>query len=346
MDIDYYMKIQNAYGIKDKREKELYKVNKAMSRHSEDTFDTEDVLVNNAPMKLMIIKDTDGNTYKKKIKSCHEDKFNLGDYVIWNNQVWLITLVDSDEKTWNRGYMYLCSILLRWQNANGDIVERWGYSEDFTKYSTGVTGNSVVTVGDYQYGLTVPVDEETKVLKRDRRFPIDIDGVEPPDVYKLTNRKILLTDDRYFQRGGILVWTLSFDSFNPEVDKLVELEDQSKVWICDYKPHTTPPLKVNQSNILSIVHKGTPDLKIGASPKEFTGVIKDANGNELTDTGAWELITIDELLPLITYEIDGNSIYIQVANDNIAIGGTVRLQFSTSDGLNSAHLDLNIVNMF
>lgn len=46
----------------------------------------------------MIIKDTDGNTFKKKIKSRHGEKFNLGDYVIWNNQYWLITLLDPDEK--------------------------------------------------------------------------------------------------------------------------------------------------------------------------------------------------------------------------------------------------------
>ena len=119
------MKIQNAYGTKNKREKELAKVNRVMSKHFEDTFDTEDVLLDGEPFKLMIVKDTDGNVFKKKIKSRHEDKFNLGDYVIWNNQFWLITLLDPDEKTWNRGYMYLCTVPLRWQNTDGQIIERW-----------------------------------------------------------------------------------------------------------------------------------------------------------------------------------------------------------------------------
>ena len=219
MDINYFMKLQNAKGTKNRREKELVKINKQMSRHFEDTFDTEDVLLNGKPFQLMIIRDTDGNTYKKKIKSPYDKKFNLGDYVEWNGQMWLITLLDSDEKTWNRGYMYQCTILLRWQNKNGKIVERYGYSEDFTKYSKGVTGNETITLGDYQYGITLPVDDETKIMKRNNRFPIDIDGVEPPDVYELTNRKILLTDDRSFGRGGILTWTLSFGEFNYETDK-------------------------------------------------------------------------------------------------------------------------------
>ena len=34
------MKIQNAYGTKSKREKELAKVNREMSKHFEDTYDT------------------------------------------------------------------------------------------------------------------------------------------------------------------------------------------------------------------------------------------------------------------------------------------------------------------
>lgn len=98
MDINYFMKIQNAYDTKSRREKELVKINHEMSNHFKDTFDTEEVLLNGIPIQLMIIKDTDGNIFKKKIKSVHGDKFNLGDYVYWNDQVWLITLVDVDKK--------------------------------------------------------------------------------------------------------------------------------------------------------------------------------------------------------------------------------------------------------
>ena len=40
-----------------------------MSEHFEDTYDTDDVLINGEPRKLMVIKDTDGNTHQKKIKT-------------------------------------------------------------------------------------------------------------------------------------------------------------------------------------------------------------------------------------------------------------------------------------
>ena len=68
MDIEHYMKIQNAYGTKSKREKDLVKVNRNMKQHFNDTFDTEEVVINGQPKELMIIKDTDNNTFKKKIK--------------------------------------------------------------------------------------------------------------------------------------------------------------------------------------------------------------------------------------------------------------------------------------
>lgn len=282
MDINYFMKIQNAYGTKNRREKELAKINNEMSKHFEDTFDTEEVLLNDVPTQLMIIKDTDGNTFKKKIKSVHGNKFKLGDYVTWNDQKWLITLVDVDEKTWNRGYMYLCTVPLRWQNSEGKIIERYVYAEDFTKYSNGVTGNNTITIGDNQYGLTLPVDEETKKLKRDMRFPIDFDDSEQPDIYKLTNRKVKLSDNQYFGRGGTMIVTMSFDAFNLNDDKKVTMEDGQEVWICNYNNSHTPlqptPSEPNETTDLRCVISGNANLKNGYR-RTYTVAFTDKDGN-------------------------------------------------------------------
>ena len=340
MDINYFMKIQNAYGTKNRREKELAKVNRAMSRHFEDTFDTEDVLRNGQPFKLMIIRDTDSNTYKKKIKSRHEDKFNLGDYIEWNGQMWIVTLIDSDEKTWNRGYMYQCTILLRWQNASENIVERWGYSEDFTKYSAGITGNDKITVGDYQYGLTLPVDDETKIMKRDKRFPIDIDGVEPPDVYKLTNRKVLLTDDRAFGRGGILIWTLSFAEFNAATDKKVMLEDGSEVWICDYKPPRPLPPDSDETTDLSAVISGNNKLKCGFD-RDYIVKFIDSNKEIHNDVEfEWNVISDFE----VVQNTDGNKVTLFVDDEN-CIGSSFLLQVIMNQKV-FAEITIDVIEAF
>ena len=334
------MKIQNAYGTKNRREKELAKVNRAMFKHFEDTFDTEDVLRHGTPFKLMIIRDTDSNTYKKKIKSRHEDKFNLGDYIEWNGQMWIVTLIDSDEKTWNRGYMYQCSILLRWQNASGNIVERWGYSEDFTKYSTGITGNDKISIGDYQYGLTLPVDDETKIMKRDKRFPIDIDGVEPPDIYKLTNRKVLLTDDRSFGRGGILVWTLSFTEFNADTDKKIKLNNGSEVWICDYKPPRPLPPKPDETTDLSAVIKGKRNLVNGFS-RTYSVEFKDSNGDIEQDVDfVWNIESDFEVQQIA----NGDQIELSV-DDKSLIGSSFILQVLVQDKVLS-EFEITITSLY
>lgn len=333
MDINYFMKIQNAYGTKNRREKELNEVNYQMSKHFEDTFDTEDVLLNGEPFKLMIIKDTDGNTYKKKIKSPHNQKFNLGDYVEWNGQIWIVTLIDSDDKTWNRGYMYQCTILLRWKNEKGEIVERWGYSEDFTKYSRGTKDNSTLTLGDYQYGLTLPVDDETKIVKRDKRFPIDIEGVEPPDVYKLTNRKILLSgsDNRSFGRGGILIWTLSFSEFNPATDKKITLQNGTQVWICDYASSTSLPssddLPIVQTSSYKISHKGAATITAGGNYKKFYAT--DMEGNPMNDYVSWNVTILPEYRKYILYErTSDNGIKIKALSEPGIIGSIILLSAS------------------
>lgn len=314
MNIDYFMKVQNAYGTNNHREKELVKINSQMQKHFEDTYDTEDVLINGLPSKLMIIKDTDGNTFKKKIKACHDDKFNLGDYVLWNNQYWLIILLDPDEKTWNRGYMYLCTVPLRWQNSDGEIVERWAYSEDFTKYSSGVTGNNTLKIGDNQYGLTLPIDLETRKLKRDKRFAIDFDDASEPDIYVLTNRKVNLNNNLYFGRGGIMTTTMSFDAFSPEKDKYVTLEDGSQIWICDYRSPTDPPVPSipDETTDLSVSISGGTTLRCGRN-KTWTATIKDKSGNEIPDaTLNWDLVgDLD-----IVKKIDGNKIQLRIDDQN------------------------------
>lgn len=275
----------------------------------------------------MIIKDTDGNTFKKKIKSVHGNKFNLGDYVKWNNQMWLITLVDVDEKTWNRGYMYLCTVPLRWQNLDGKIIERWVYAEDFTKYSNGVTGNNTITVGDNQYGLTLPVDEETKRLKRDMRFPMDFDDSEQPDIYKLTNRKVKLSDNQYFGRGGTMVVTMSFDAFNPSDDKKVTMENGQEVWICNYNnSHTTlppQPSEPNETTDLRCVISGNTNLKNGYR-RTYTVAFSDDNGNPVD----WQKVDYQWSVKSgfdVKQTISDNKITLFVNDENL-IGGSFFVQ--------------------
>lgn len=330
MDISYFQKINNTYNAKSKQEVDLYLLNKHVDDHFADTIDYHVVKRNGEPFELLIIKDTDGNTFKKKIKSKHSTPFNLGDYIEWNNQIWLITLLDPNEKTYHSGYMYLCTVPLRWQNSEGKIIERYAYSEDFTKYSTGVTGNNTIQIGENQYGLTIPIDSETRKLKRDMRFPIDFEDAEQPDIYELTNRKVNLNNNEYFGRGGTMVVTMSYDAFNKDKDKRVVMENGNEVWICDYveidntdtpSDPTTPPENPDEMTDLWHMKLKYSMLKIKPLNKKYTVTahLYDGDGVEVTDGVEYEWNVVSDVEGLVenyvTWDDEGNVLTISLSTD-------------------------------
>ena len=343
MNISYFQKINNTYKSKSRQETDLYLLNRHVDECFADTVDYHVVKRNGEPFELLIIKDTDNNTFKKKIKSRPSDKFNLGDYIEWNNQIWLVTLVDTDDKTYHSGYMYLCTVPLRWQNSEGKIIERYVYAEDFTKYSNVVTGNNTITIGDNQYGLTLPVDSETKKLKRDMRFPLDFDDSEQPDIYKLTNRKVKLSDNQYFGRGGTMVVTMSFDAFNTNEDKKVVMENGQEVWICNYNNSASPlpptPPEPDETTDLRCVISGNTNLKNGYR-RSYTATFTDKDSNSID----WKDINYQWNVKSdfdVEQSITDNKIIISVNDENL-IGGSFFVQIVIGESVLS-EVKVNIV---
>lgn len=323
MDISYFQKINNTYKSKSRQETDLYLLNKHVDECFADTIDYHVVKRNGEPFELLIIKDTDNNTFKKKIKSRPSKPFNLGDYIEWNSQIWLVILLNTDDKTYHSGYMYLCTVPLRWQNSEGKIIERYAYAEDYTKYSNGTTGNSTITIGDNQYGLILPVDNETKKLKRDMRFPMDFEDSVQPDIYKLTNRKTKLNDNQYFGRGGTMIVTMSFDAFNPNDDKKVTMEDGQEVWICNYNNSHTPlspiPTESDETTDLTAVISGNTNLRNGYN-RTYTVTFTDKDGASVDwreVNYSWKIKSDFE----VQHTITDNKITLFVNNENL-IGGS------------------------
>lgn len=256
------------------------------------------------------------NDYRKIHCPINSD-VKRGYYVNYEGSVWIIdTNVVNVDGAYLSTRMSRCQYVLRWQNKNGEIIERYGYSSDQTKYSGGRTGNENITIGDNQYGLLLPIDNETKLLKRGMRFAIDFDDAETPDVYELTNRKVKLNDETLDNRGGTMTIALSFDAFNPVVDKLVTLKDGKKVWICNYKDKNTNtsllpsdtdsslfPSLPNEPIELRVKIQGNPNLRLGV-PREYIASITDAESNiiQWNDEFSWNIVSDFSILQ----ECDGN----------------------------------------
>jgi len=173
----------------------------------------------------------------------------------------------------------------------------------------------------------LPVDSETKKLKRDMRFPMDFDDSEQPDIYKLTNRKVKLSDNQYFGRGSTMILTMSFDAFNTNEDKKVVMENGQEVWICNYNNFSTPlpptPSEPNETTDLRCVISGNTNLKNGYR-RTYSVMFTDTDGNDINWQNVnyqWNVIADFD----IKQTINNSKITVSINDENL-IGSSFFIQ--------------------
>ena len=332
MDLGYFQRVNNIYESSSRQESDLYLLNKHTNDHFRDTIDyhvvtrtyynDENYKEIDEEYELLIARDADANTMQKKIKARPGQCVNLGDYIQWGNQTWIVTLVDPDNKSYCSGQMKLCQAVLHWKKTDGTIVNRPAYVEDFTKYSGGETSNGVITVGDNQYGCIVPLDNECLHLKREMRFVLD-ELLECPDVYRITNRKLALNNYNIFGRGGTITLTMTIDGFNADEDRyvIVDTDTGTKGWICNYGELEQPGVKPEETIRYDIY--GLDSLAIGAK-KKFMATFENEKGEDISDSIKNYRMEIRSSATIEIYDgIDEFSKYIRPTNDKRNVGKTI-----------------------
>lgn len=126
------------------------------------------------------------NNNEKKIISMPGETLRCGAYVVWMGNTWLITELNAADEVYQYAVMVQCNHLLKWVNDKGQIVQRWVCAADGTKYMTGEYYQSMLTVGDARFQITMPRDTETAKIKRGDRFIIDDPIASDPLAYELT----------------------------------------------------------------------------------------------------------------------------------------------------------------
>jgi len=73
--------------------------------------------------------------------------------------------------------MIQCNYLLKWRDETGAIIEKWCVIKDGTKYLIGEQDEDTMSIGSSRFALTIGKDDDTKKLRRGRRFLVyDPDG--------------------------------------------------------------------------------------------------------------------------------------------------------------------------
>ena len=290
------------------RERELYYEKRELASKAINSLSCKDCLVNGVPQKLVI---DDGTLpYYKDVKSLPDEYFNAGDLVEWTGAMWLIVSCDWDKEVYTYGKAQQCNYLLKWQNADAEVIERWSVVLSASKYNNGQRYNNVIVVGSNQLMVYLPIDEETLKLRSDKRLMVDF-NTELPKCYDITRVDTVTmgydgtAEPRYDGKGCILL-VLTETEINPDVDRI-------DLMLCDY----IDPNDIPHPSPINITFSGSPSIRIGGR-KTFTA--------ETENEVVFSLINSALLDGKLTMEQTGNKCVVKCANDSALVGAIFKIE--------------------
>ena len=249
----------------------------------------------------------------------YDNPIKIGEYLhdTKDDTYWLIYNSFNVNDVHYEGKMIQCNYLLRWQLANGKIIERYSNIVSASKYDVGETGNSTLVLSSNNYTILIGYCGEGFELEGKRVF-IDMKPTKPTKVFKITR-----SDDVIYNSdgaGSLLSFIADKTEFNPN-------KDNQELRICDYIDPSFPlpptPSEPNETTDLKCVISGNTNLKNGYRRPYFVK-FTDTNGNDINWENinfAWNIVNNPGLI-INTYE---NKIDMFLDNEDL-IGSSFLLQ--------------------
>ncbi len=99
-----------------------------------------------------------GNTADTQLKSMERSilvpigTLKAGNYIFYENEYWLVNGRPGHNKIYEKATLIECQYLLKWQNSNGDINERWINLTSASKYDVGENaGKTIILTPLYSF---------------------------------------------------------------------------------------------------------------------------------------------------------------------------------------------------
>ena len=149
---------------------------------------------------------------------------------------------------------------------------------------------------------------------------------------------------KYFNRGGTIILTLSFDAFKSDCDKLVDFGDDKKVWICDYKEPQNQETNTDDWH-LEIEYSS---LKIKPTNKvsTITAQLYDKDDNELIDGIEYEWTITSNVDEYLTIKKNGNTLNISLAKNCTAYGEKIIIHCMSKYTGQSNEIELEVAEVW
>lgn len=230
-----------------------------------------------------------------------------GMYIFFENRYWLITGYPGTNGVYEKATIILCQYLLKWQDENKNIIERWCNITSASKYDNGEYTGPIITTTSNNFTILIPDDIDGLGLDGKRVF-ID-KTTHPRKVYKITRSDEVLYD--YGEHGSILSFIADKDEYNPDTDN-------QELKICDYKDtiYTIIPT-TNYTTTIS----GNRNIKVGF-PRTYSVEFLDETGISMDiDNFSWNINSSFD----IKQEVNGKKIVLSTDNEDY-IGSSFLLQ--------------------
>ena len=282
------------------RERTLFYEKKHIKELAVNSLSCKDCKVNGVDQKIVI---DDGTLpYYKNIKSLPDEYFDAGDYVTWAGAAWLVVSCDWDKEVYTYGKMQQCNYILKWQNNDAEVIERWSVVMSASKYNNGEKYNNIIVVGSNRLMVYLPIDSETLKLKADKRLFVDF-NTDNPKCYDVTRVDTVtmgydgVAEPVYDGRGCVLL-VLTETEYNPDTDRI-------DLMLCDYFTVPSPTIPIN------IKYSGQPEIRIGGR-KTFKVESENAITFSLINAEMWD--------GKITLTQTDNQCVVKCANDSAMVG--------------------------
>ena len=285
-------------------------------------------------MKLYDRKYSSANGRTQKFLTKHTDKVDIGDYVYDEKEdtYWICTESYNINDVHYEGKLTECNWYLRWQRADGTIVEYPCQDLNSTQYNSGESGNSTITLGSAQHMETVQANEDTLALASPQRFYVSRNHTIP---FVVTQNDSTALN---YGTKGICRITVTQD-VNRDVDR-------PDLGICDYievdnvtPPPPSDPENPDKTTDLMISIDGKETIRCGVE-RTYTALFTDSDGNAVESVNfSWNVVsdfTVEQ-------SIDGNKIELKVDDDSF-IDESFILQLLV-DGTVKTELEITVIGI-
>lgn len=217
-----------------------------ISQSFKDSPSYQEVYINSSSTLTGVrIVDDSQSKEQKLVVAQNEVSYSSGDYLTWNNEKWLTSIVDDMGGIYKRGIVTRCTSSIKWLTTDGFQREAYFSLLNNNLSSIGIQQGQIIDLGNERRQIVIQSNEDTKGINKDKRFIFDgrawkvvnVDrlsqgviylGLEE-DQFDPTNDNIeLRIADYYNNLANYTISILNGDSLTIEVGQSVQLNAEIK----------------------------------------------------------------------------------------------------------------------